>query len=384
MTAVGSSRYRVWVPGLIGLLSLAMILAACGTAQDVGEPAEEEDAAEPEEAPGEVTSITFALTNQRTPQYSEYYIADYMGYWEDEGLDVEIVIVSGSPAVVQQIIAGNVEIGHPSAPATAQAVAQGNCLVQFYTSSYGNVFGFVVKEDSGITSLDQLEGEVVGISEPSGGEVPLVRGILSGVGLRDGVDYQMLEIGEGGPVTHQALENEDATAYSSSVFDIASLSAAGIELRSLLPDEFFYFPTVSLVTTCDYYESEPEVLTAFARAVTKGKIFAETNEEAALEIAEYYEPELFEQPELVQEFWETVKELNARPPALEGALWGSHYRQGWEDYFGFAGEGTVEEGALDVDAIDLDVLLGDDLLEDINDFDEAAVIEEAQNFEGVQ
>jgi ABC-type nitrate/sulfonate/bicarbonate transport system substrate-binding protein len=375
-----------------GLLALALILAACGgpaaeAPEEAAAPEEAEEAPEEAEQPeggGDLTPVTFALTNLRGVQYHPYYIAEYVGYFEDEGLDVEIVIVDGSSAAVQQTIAGNVQISNPSAPATAQAAAQGNCVKQFYTGSYGNVFDFATPESSGVTELADLEGQTVGVSAPGGGEIPMVRAILAGAGLDENADYELLPVGEGGPVTYQALEGGDVAAYSSSVFDVASVSAAGLAMRTLMPEEFAYFPTVSLVTTCDYFEANTDVLTGFARAVSKAKVWAGANEEGAKDIARHYDPELFENEALAEEFWETTLRLDAPPPALEGEPLGSHYLEGWETYLQFASEGTVEEGALEADAIDLEQLLPTDIIAPANDFDQDEVIAEAEAFEGVE
>lgn len=349
---------------IIAMLAVAMLLTACGGDE-------------------EATPVTFALTNQRSIQYHPYYVADYVGYFEDEGLDVEIVIVSGSSATVQQIVAGNVDIGHPSAPAVAQGVSQGNCLKQFYSFAYTNVFGLATPESTGIQSLGDLRGQVVGVSEPGGGEIPLVRAILAGAGLAEGVDYEMLPIGEGGALTFQALSDGAAQAYSSSVFDVASVEAAGMPLRQLMPEEFRYFPSTNMVVTCDYFDENKETLTKFARAVAKATVWSEANEQGAKDISEFYEPELFEDPDLAEAIWQATMEMNSLPPAIAGSPLGTHYRDGFELYIEFASQGTEEEGALNADAVDLDELLTDELLDDINDFDRGDVIEDAENFEGV-
>lgn len=379
---------RLSVRLLTLLLLLAMIVAACGSDDstddtDAPDTTSAPDTTAPDTtAPEELQEFTFALTNQRAPQYYSYYLAQELGFFEEEGLDVEIVIVSGSSAAVQQVIAGNVDAGHPSGPATAQAVSQGNCLKQFYTYSYQNVFGLAASADSGVTEIADLDGKTVGVSEPSGGEVPLVRAILAGAGLQDGVDYQIQGIGEGGALTVEALQNGDVQAYSSSVFDVATVGAAGVDLVQIMPDEYLYFPTVSMVATCDYFEENQDVLARFARAVTKGTVWKEGNPEAALEIIRGVEPELFEDEALGLAFWETTQELNAFPPGMEDALYGAHYRPGWEVYLDFASQGTEEEGALNADAVDLDVLLTDEILEEANDFDQEAVRQAAANYSG--
>ncbi len=350
----------------VALLVAAMLLAACG-----------------DDEPAELTPLTFALTNQRAIQYHPYYVADYVGYFEDEGLDVDIVIVSGSSATVQQIIAGNVDIGHPSAPAVAQAVSQGNCLRQFYSFAYTNVFGLATPEATGIQSLEDLRGTVVGVSEPGGGEIPLVRAILAGAGLAEGVDYEMLPIGEGGALTFQALTNGDAQAYSSSVFDVAAVEAAGMPLRQLMPEEFKYFPSTNMVVTCDYFDENKDLLTRFGRAVAKASLWSETNEQGAKDISKFYEPELWEDEAMAESFWQATIEMNSQPPAIADSPYGTHYRDGFALYIDFASQGTEEEGALNADAVDLDALLTSELLDDINDFDRDQVIEDANNFAGV-
>lgn len=375
-----ANRARVW---LALLLVLALVAAACGGqgettttagATDTTQVEEGSDTTQAEEeAVGELTPITFALTNQRAIQYAEFYAADALGFFEEEGLDVEIVIVSGSSATVQQIVAGNLEVGNPSGPATAQGFAQGNCLKQLFTIQYKNVFGLATPEATGIESLEELTGGVIGVSEPGGGEIPLVRAIMASVGLQEGEDYQLLPIGEGGPVTFQALENGDALAYSSSIFDVASIEAAGLPLVQLMPEEYQYFQATSPVVTCDYFEANQDLLAGLGRAIAKGEAWVVANQDQAKQLTRDVEPELWEDEAIGEAFWQATADLKTPPPALEGEPYGTHYREGWELYLEFASQGTEEEGAIEAGAVDLDVLLEDSLIPAINDFDHEEV-----------
>jgi ABC-type nitrate/sulfonate/bicarbonate transport system substrate-binding protein len=375
------SRTVIWVSLLV---ALALVVAACSDGGGATSTTATTLAGEATTAPpGELQKVTFALTNQRAIQYYPYYLADYLGYYEAEGLDVEIVIVSGSGATVQQLVAGNADIGHPSAPATAQAVSQGQCLKQPYTYAHVNVYGLATPADSGIETLQDLQDKVVGVSEPGGGEIIMVRAVLAGVGLAENVDYTIAAVGEGGPLTVQALQNGDAQAYSSSIFDVASVEANGMPLRQLLPDEFRYFPSNSIVVTCDYYEANKDVVTRFARAVAKATVFGEANPDAAWEITKTYEPELFEDEALARAIWDVTVDMITPPPALADAPLGSHYREGWNAYLAFATQGTEEEGALPPDSVDVNEVLTDELIGEINNFDRAAVEAEAGAFPGV-
>lgn len=363
-------------------LCVAIFLASCGSGAttttglgggDTGTTA----------VSGEMTSFTFAFPSQNAIQYHPFYVADFMGYFEEEGLEVSFESVDGSSAVMQQLIAGNADAGLPSGPAFSQGVAQDNCMKLVYAYSYLNVFDIAAPVDSGITSIEDLAGKTIGISEAGGGEVPLVRAVLAAAGLTEGTDVQLIEIGEGGALTFDALQNDRAQAYSSSLFDIASIAAAGLETQSILPEDYRYFPSNSIVVTCDVMSENSEVITGFARAVAKGTVFSQENPDAAREIAESYQPELFEDEALATAFWDATIALATPPEAIASEPLGTPYREGWETYIEFASQGTEEEGALPPDSVDLDQVLDGSLLGDINDFDREAVVSDAQAFEGV-
>jgi NitT/TauT family transport system substrate-binding protein len=389
--------YRQRKPHLWWLLVLlALVAAACGggaedsgqaggDAQDQateGEAAEGGETAAEGEASGDLEPLTFLLTNERSIQYHPIYVAEELGYFEEEGLDVTIEIVDGSSAAMQQLIAGNGDIALPSAPAVVQTVVSGRDVAWFYTYFYQNVFELAASADSGVQSLEDLRGRAIGISEASGGEVPLVRGVMAGAGMAEGADYQMLPVGEGGQLTFQALEAGDVDAYSSSVFDVAAVEAAGLDLVPLLPDDFRFMPSQGLVATQEVFDERTDAMAGFARAQAKAKVWADTNPEAARAITEEVQPELFEDPAFADAIWDATQRLFTPPEELEADVeetLGLHWEPGWEFYLDFISQGTEEEGAINRDDFDLEATLDDSLLEQINDFDRDAVIEDAES-----
>lgn len=369
------------------LLVFALVAAACGGGGDDGDGGGSSDGASDQAGGdgGELTPITFLLTNERSIQYHPIHIAEKLGFFEEEGLDVSVEVVDGSSAAMQQLIAGNGDISLPSAPAVVQAVAQDHDPVWFYTYFYANVFGLSTPTDSGITDLAGLKGKVIGISEPSGGEVPLVRGAMAGSGLTEGTDYTLQAIGEGDASTFEALERGRADAYSSSVFDVAAVEAAGMELTPLLPEEFTFMPSQGLVAMRDVFEEKRDAMVGFARAQAKAKVWADANPDAAKAISEEYGPELFEDEELANSIWDATQFLFTPPEDIEqdpSEVMGTHYLPGWDFYLDFISEGTEEEGAVPAGTVDTSTLVNDELLEEINDFDKEATAQEAEEYEG--
>jgi NitT/TauT family transport system substrate-binding protein len=371
---------------IVLLLLLALVAAACGdggesttTAGDggatttAGEGATTTAGDEGTTTTGapETESISVLIANLRSIQYFPVYLADAAGYFADEGLDVgEINIVSGSGAAIQQVIAGNVDllVSNPAASISAVAGEQGDIVV-YCSTHYQNIFTLATPTTTGITDIAGLEGATIGISEPSGGEVPVVRAAMATEGFVDGEDYQMLAIGEGGQVTFEALSSGDADAYSSSVFDVAAIEAAGLPLTHLLPDEFTYVPSIGYSVLRETFDGRSDVLTRFARATARayewGKL--DENREQVNELIEPYNSELFEDPAFVDATWEATLTLMTPPEDMGDSPYCAHYIPGWETYVAAALETPVEEGGLPGE-IDIAAVADESLVPAINEF----------------
>lgn len=372
---------------IVLLLVLALVATACAddtgttttsgedgvttTAGEDGATTTAGDGATTTAAAPEVETLTVMIANLRAIQYFPVYLADAGGYFADEGIDVgEIQIVSGSGAAVQQVIAGNIDLLISNPAASISAVAGGQAdMVVYCSSHYQNIFTLATPTSTGITDIAGLEGGTIGISEPSGGEVPVVRAAMATEGLVDGEDYQMLAIGEGGQVTFEALSNGDATAYSSSVFDVAAIEAAGLPLTHLLPPEFLYVPSIGYSVLRETFDSRSDALTRFARATARAYEWGsqEENREAVNELITPYNAELFEDPAFVDATWDATLTLMTPPEEMGDADYCAHYIPGWETYVAAALETPVEEGGLPGE-VDIPSVADESLVPAINDF----------------
>lgn len=372
-------RKRVWML----ILACLLLAAGCGGggggqgSAGGGEPAEGEEAA----GGGEAADFTFVLPVDSGVQYHPWFAAQELGYFEQEGLNVEIVAADGSSAAIQQLVGGQAQAALPSPGAFLTAVDSGQDLRWVYSYEYANVFTIITTPDAGVSSLEDLNGQRMGISEPGGGEVPLVRAVLRDAGLTEGEDVELVPVGEGSALTVQALEEGTVQAYASSLFDVAAIEAAGIETVDILPENAKAFPANGVAVTAESLESNAEQLAGFLRATAKGVLFSRANPDAAFEIAAAARPEEFEDENLVREGREAIEFLKEVPDELAEEPIGAHNRPGWEPYVEFLREGSEEEGAL-TGEIDLDTILDDSLLEQANDFDQAEVEQQAEEYSG--
>lgn len=58
--------------------------------------------------------------------YAPQYIAHSLGYFEEEGLDVEIILTSGADKVTSAVLSGDVQIGFCGSESTIYNYNQGN------------------------------------------------------------------------------------------------------------------------------------------------------------------------------------------------------------------------------------------------------------------
>jgi ABC-type nitrate/sulfonate/bicarbonate transport system substrate-binding protein len=355
------------------VLSIAAVLATA-----VGCGGSDSDSGGSSDSEG-LIPVNFALANERSIQYHPYYVARDAGFFEEEGLDVDMSIYSGGGAAVQQLVAGNADILGVGAASAISAIDSGQDLVWSYSYFYENIFTMVTPADSGIESLEDLRGQTVGITDPGGGEVPLVRSVFASAGMVDGEDYQMLAVGEGGQLTYDALDKGQVQAYVSSVYDVASIEAAGMELNRILPEEFVYTPSIGNVTTRETLEDNRDLVVKFNRAIAKATVFSQQNPDAARAIARDQQPELFDDPALADAMWDTTQRLLTPPDSVDSDVLGAHYYDGWELYIESSSEGTAEEGALQTD-IDVRSVADESLLEEVNDFDQDAVRKTADEY----
>ena len=295
---------------------------------------------------------------------------DAKGFFKEEGLKVEFEDAGGSSAAIQQVLAGNADAALPAPSAFLSAVAQGHDLKWIYSYQYANIFTLAASKESGISKIADLKGKKVGVSDLAGGEVPLVRAVLAEAGLGEN-DVQLVPVGDGSALTVQALQSGQVDAYSSSLFDIASIKAAGIDLVTILPQEAQDFPANGVVVTAEALAKNKDKYAGFLRAVAKAVVYAAANDEAAFAEAKKIRPEEFEDAKIATNFWAAAHTLKTPPVALKDSPIGTHYTVGFQAYHDFLRKGSEQDGGL-AKGVDLSKVLDSSLIEAANTFDKAA------------
>jgi NitT/TauT family transport system substrate-binding protein len=145
------SRSRWW--SVAALAAAAMFaLAGCGGDDDEGES-----------AGGELTKVTLQSKWVVQAQFAGYYAAKDQGYYEDEGLDVDIR--PGGPDIVpeQVVLGGQAEFGINWLDSTLATRDKGQNIVNIAQVFTRSGMTEVTWKDSGLDQITDLKGKKVGV-----------------------------------------------------------------------------------------------------------------------------------------------------------------------------------------------------------------------------
>ena len=93
--------------------------------------------------------------------YAPQYLADALGYFEDEGIDVEFILTSGANNVTAAVLSGDVEIGFCGSEATIYVYNQGekDYLINFAGLTKKDGSFLVAREKNDNFKVEDLKGK---------------------------------------------------------------------------------------------------------------------------------------------------------------------------------------------------------------------------------
>ncbi|RAH97439.1 ABC transporter substrate-binding protein [Acuticoccus sediminis] len=306
----------------------------------------------------DLTKLTLALPSPGGLGYFGLYNAMGEGYFEAEGLEITPQSVNGSSQVIQALLSGQAELGHPGPGPVLNAVENGADIVYIYNYFARSQFNLVVPESSSYEAPSDLKGKIIGVGTADGAEVAFVRSILDDAGMTEGDDYTFLTVGEGGMAVAGFMQGS-IDAYASDTAGVATLQLRGVPLRILTPTKFqSYFGNGYAVTT-GFYEDNKDVLTRFGRALVKGMKFGmdPANRQATLENAKLGNPQQLEDMEFADALLDVYFRLTSPLDPEKG--FGYQAPEAWQQWH----DTLVAAGDLDAPLENLEAAYSNELIE---------------------
>ncbi|SEC24414.1 NitT/TauT family transport system substrate-binding protein [Nocardioides exalbidus] len=356
------------------LAASLLLLSACGGTDDSS--ASDSDS----------TDLTFVIASAVIGPKEEvamYAVAQEMGYFEDEGLNVKTVNSDGSVAAVQAVGTGQGDFTAADTGSILAAVEKNvpvttvGGLVQNWPWEIATMPG------SDITSPADLDGKKIGVISLASGSAPYARAFVKAGGLDPEKDVELLPVGVGAQAASALTSGQvDALALYSQAYSVIELS--GTELAYLdNPPIFDGIRSLSFAVNSKALAGDQEAYEGLLRAGYKAMLFSAENPEAAMKIGYKVFPDILagqsEDERLADdvanlEAWLATATPTSGSPS-EWSDWGAISDEDWTK----TQEYTLEAGQITAE-VDLAKVWDDGLLTAANDFDAAAVIKQADEW----
>lgn len=283
-------RRTRWTGALAAGAAGALLLAACsGGSEDTGSQDSGSESGESTESgsqdSGELTPVSLQLQWLTQAQFAGYFAALDQGYYEEEGIDLDIIESGGDIVPQDALAAGEVDFAIAWVPKVLGSIEQGagiTNIAQIFERSGTLQVAFA---DSGITGVEDLEGATIG-SWGYGNEWELFAG-LNQAGVEDfelvTQAFDMLALLNGDIDAAQAMTyNEYAQLletvnpdtgelYTAEDFVVIDWNEEGV---AMLQDAI-WADTERLETDEEY----ADLAVRFLKATVKGWIYARDNPE---------------------------------------------------------------------------------------------------------
>jgi len=256
----------------VGLVLAAALIAGCSATQaEAGDPA-------PTDAPA-IEKVRFTVFPGALASMG-VYIADAMGFFEAEGLEIEYVNASTGTSSIQLLVGNQTDFAITDVPAVANARASGADVV-LVAGQFTRFSGQLVCREGAISSdasypevMAALEGRKVGITGPGSSTDTYTRYSLIDAGV-DPSEVEILPIG-GIPQLLAALESEAidcATAYQPMQLQLTDDRVIVDWQGGEGPAAFGDYLYNAIGASASFAEENPEIIERLGRAMSAAADF---------------------------------------------------------------------------------------------------------------
>ncbi len=319
----------------IFLIGFVLILAGCGQNQHV-----EDTSNHDESTKDELTPVSFVLDWTPNTNHTGIYVAKEKGFFEEEGLDVDIKL-PGQVDANQLIATGKADFGISVQENMTIARDEGLSIVSVAAIIQHNTAGYASPVEKNINKPADFEGKTFG-SVGSELERAMMQTIMEGNG-GDPSTIDFKNIGDSDYFTAVQRDIDFALVYQAWTgieAEIRGLDLNMIYLRDYSEELDFYTPLIA--TSEKIINENPETVRAFVHAAAKGYEYAIDHPEDAAEVLIDSVPDL--DPNLVKRSQEWLSDKYQD----DAEQFGIQEEKRWESMKNFMLDNDLIEQDLDI------------------------------------
>ena len=322
------------------------------------------------------TKVVAGIPSPILPYMAGVVYAKDMGFYKEEGLEVDFISVQGSGVLIPQIVNKAVTFGLivPHLPTLAIAKGEPYPLTMFYAGYPNYLFEVVVPEKSPIKSLADLKGKKLGVGALAWGNIPITRAMLATSGVTWMKDVEVLPVGIG-PAAWKRLGDGEIDALNLFAHEHQRMVLSGMNLRWIsAPAGFDKLVSNSWVTHSDTAKNDPKLVEGFGRAYAKGYYACTLDPEKCLRAFWRFDPASKPAADKEAEWIKNnlpvlMVDIKKAMTGVDESKMGTINPEALKQLVAALKAGEV----IPSDQIDVGQLYTNDFIAKINDFDRAAV-----------
>lgn len=297
--------------------------------------------------PEQKEKITFVLDWTPNTNHTGLYVALANGYFEEAGLEVEVVQPPEDGAEVL-VASGKAQFGVSFQDSMAPGLAGEDPLPITAVAAViqHNTSGIVSRKGEGMDTPKGLEGH-----KYATWDLPVEKATIQRVMEANGGDFSKVELIPS-TVTDEvsALQSKSVDAiwifyaWAGIACDVAGLETDYFAFADMDPVFDFYTPVI--ISSNQYLQENPETAKAFLAALSKGYEYAIEHPKAAADILMEAAPELKDSADLVY----ASQEYLAEEYVAESDRWGEFDTERWSAFYTWLNNNQLLEGTLDPNA----------------------------------
>jgi ABC-type nitrate/sulfonate/bicarbonate transport system substrate-binding protein len=271
-------------------------------------------------APGQEKPKIFLGASSKTLGYSPLWVASKKGFFEQQGLDVQLVLLRGVPMTVQALAAGSLHFSSGGPEPYIEASERGLDLV--ITGGIINGLTQFIIAGKNYKTYEDLRGATIGASSLTGGIVTALREALRLKGLEYPRDYKLIVIAGGSSANLAAMQSGQIAATTVAVPLNFAAEEAGFNIIGRLIDGIPNFQVNALETKRSWAEKNRPVMVRFMKAMVQSLRWLHENREAAVE---FLSREMQLKPAHALKGWEYYTQNRLWPPDGDVTVEGMKY-----------------------------------------------------------
>ncbi|KQU60778.1 ABC transporter substrate-binding protein [Rossellomorea marisflavi] len=267
------------------------------------------------------------------------YVAKEKGYFEKQGLDVDI-IMPGEAGADQLVASGKADFGVGYQEGVTQARVQDVPIVSIAAIIQHNTSGFAAPKNKGITKPEDFEGKTYG-----GWGSPVEEAVMGSIMKQEGADVKKVNfVNMGDTDFFTAVKRDIDFAWIFYGWTGIEAELRGEELDMMYvkdySDKLDYYTPV-LTTNESHIKDDPDTVKAFLKAATEGYEYSIEHPDEAGKIL------LKEAPDLDEELVMKSQEWLAPKYKDDAERWGEQKAEVWKNYADWMFDNGLLEKKLD-------------------------------------